>query len=149
MSETSKFRGSVHRRAVLQGMAGVATLALMPRSAGAAGAGKEAPDFAKMVADGKLPKLADRLPDKPMVVDVRDKIGSYGGMWRRGLSGSSDHNGILRCIGNMGLTRWDFDFTKVAAQRRRELGRERRFQHLYLPPAQGHEVVGRPALHRR
>src|SRR5690606_11076040 len=60
-----------------------------------------------------LPALADRLPENPMVVTPRNAVGSYGGVWRRGLSGSNDHNGILRCIGNMGLTKWDFDFTKA------------------------------------
>ncbi len=105
-------KGRVGRRTVLKGMAGVAAVALMARSANAADA-KEAPDFAKMAADGKLPKVADRLPANPLVVETREKIGGYGGTWVRGLSGSNDHNGILRCIGNMGLTRWDFDFTKV------------------------------------
>ncbi len=104
--------GRVHRRTVLKGMAGAAAVALLPRGAQAA-AGKEAPDLMKMAADGKLPKLADRLPANPLVVETREKIGSYGGMWVRGLSGSNDHNGILRCVGNMGLTKWDFDFTKV------------------------------------
>src|SRR5262249_13172997 len=32
---------------------------------------------------------------------------------RRGLSGSNDHNGILRVIGNMGLVRWNMEFTDV------------------------------------
>ncbi|CAN5361180.1 ABC transporter substrate-binding protein [soil metagenome] len=105
-------KGHIHRRTVLQGMAGVAGVALFARGAQAA-ATKEAPEFAKLVADGKLPKLADRLPANPLVVTPLEKVGTYGGTWRRGLSGSSDHNGILRCIGNMGLTRWDFDFTKV------------------------------------
>ena len=105
-------KGRIGRRTVLKGMAGAAAIALWSRGANAA-EGKEAPELAKMVGDGKLPKLADRLPANPLVVETREKIGSYGGLWRRGLSGSSDHNGILRCIGNMGLTRWDFDFTKV------------------------------------
>src|SRR6185312_1091232 len=100
------------RRLFLQGTAGAAALALLPATAFAAD-GKEAPDVAKLVADGKLPKLADRLPENPMVVTPLDKAGSYGGMWSRGLSGSNDHTGILRCVGNNGLTRWDLDFTKV------------------------------------
>lgn len=100
------------RRFFLQGTAGVAGLALLPRAAFAADA-KEAPNLAQLVAGGKLPKLADRLPEKPMVVTPLEGVGSYGGMWNRGLSGSSDHNGILRCVGNNGLTRWDTDFTKA------------------------------------
>jgi peptide/nickel transport system substrate-binding protein len=104
--------GSIVRRSVLKGMAGAAAFALIPRGAFAA-ASKEAPDLAKMAADGKLPALADRLPENPLVAAPSEKIGQYGGMWVRGLSGSNDHNGILRCVGNMGLTKWDFDFTKV------------------------------------
>jgi peptide/nickel transport system substrate-binding protein len=105
--------GFLGRRLFLKGSAGLAAVALAPRIGFAADGAKEAPDLAKLVADGKLPKLADRLPEKPQVVDTLDAIGTYGGMWRRGLSGSSDHNGILRCIGNNGLTRWNPAFTDI------------------------------------
>ena len=60
-------RGRIERRTVLKGMAGAAAVALLSRGANAAG-GKEAPELAKLVADGKLPKLADRLPANPLVV---------------------------------------------------------------------------------
>ena len=140
-------KGRIGRRTVLKGMAGAAAVALFARGANAA-EGKEAPEFAKLAADGKLPKLADRLPANPLVVETREKIGSYGGMWRRGLSGSSDHNGILRCVGNMGLTRWDFDFTKVLPNVAESWDVSDEFDHIRLPPAQGDEMVGRQALHR-
>ncbi len=104
--------GAVARRTLLQGMAGAATLALLPHQALAQGA-KEAPDLAKLVADGKLPKLADRLPENPLVVQPLEKIGRYGGTLRRGLRGSADHNGILRMVGNQGLVRWNLAFTEV------------------------------------
>ena len=67
--------GAVARRTVLQGMAGAAALTLLPHQA-LAQAAKEAPDLAKLVADGKLPKLADRLPEKPLVVQPIEKIGT-------------------------------------------------------------------------
>jgi peptide/nickel transport system substrate-binding protein len=102
----------VTRRTVLAGMGAAATLALAPRGAMAAGT-KEAPQLAALVKDGKLPPLAERLPPKPMVVTPVEKIGSYGGSLRRGLRGSSDHNGILRMVGNQGLVRWNMDFTEV------------------------------------
>jgi peptide/nickel transport system substrate-binding protein len=103
---------AINRRLFLQGTAGMAAaMALAPKLALAAD-GKEAPDLADLVASGKLPSLADRISENPMVVETRDVIGSFGGMWRRGLAGSNDHNGILRCIGNMGLTQWNFEFTK-------------------------------------
>jgi hypothetical protein len=65
-------KASIHRRTVLQGMAGMAAVAMLPATANAAG-DKEAPEFAKMVADGKLPKLGDRLPQSPLVVTPMER----------------------------------------------------------------------------
>ncbi|WP_293855418.1 ABC transporter substrate-binding protein [uncultured Alsobacter sp.] len=101
----------IDRRDVLKGLAGAAALATMAGPALAQAAG-EAPDFAKAAADGKLPKLADRLPSNPLVIKA-DKVGKYGGSLRRGLRGSADHNGILRLVGNQGLVRWNLEFTEV------------------------------------
>ncbi|AMJ60376.1 ABC transporter substrate-binding protein [Bosea sp. PAMC 26642] len=101
----------VRRRDVLKGLAGAATLSAIPQGA-MAQAAKEAPALAKMTADGKLPALAERIPANPMVVPV-EKVGRYGGSLRRGLRGSSDHNGILRLVGNQGLVRWNLAFTEV------------------------------------
>jgi peptide/nickel transport system substrate-binding protein len=100
------------RRDVLKGMAGAAALSLAAESALAQAAKSEAPDLAKLAAEGKLPKLADRLPSSPMVVNA-EKVGKYGGALRRGLRGSADHNGILRLVGNQGLVRWNLEFTAV------------------------------------
>lgn len=75
--------------------------------------GGEAPALADLVKASKLPPLADRLPKKPMVVTPYEKVGTYGGTLRRGLRGSSDHNGILRMVGNQSLVRWNLDFTEV------------------------------------
>ncbi len=99
------------RRTVLKGFVGAAALASVGQSAFAQQA-KEAPALAKMAADGKLPALAQRMPATPMVVQV-EKVGAYGGSLRRGLRGSSDHNGILRLVGNQGLVRWNLAFTEV------------------------------------
>ncbi len=76
-------------------------------------AANEAPSLAKMVADGKLPALAQRLPDNPEVVKPLNSIGKYGGTLRRSLGGSNDHNSILRIVSPQGLTRWMPDFSKV------------------------------------
>lgn len=40
---------------------------------------KEAPDLAKMVSEGKLPPVKERLPEQPVVTPVREAIGKYGG----------------------------------------------------------------------
>lgn len=115
MSEESKdgvrrSRG-LHRRDMLKGAAGAAAITAFAGPA-LAQAAKEAPDLAKAAADGKLPKLADRVGANPLAIKV-EKIGRYGGQLRRGLRGSADHNGILRMVGNQGLVRWNLAFTEV------------------------------------
>ncbi len=104
-------RAGVGRRIVLKGFAGAAALAGVGGNA-LAQASKEAPTLAKMVTDGKLPALAQRLPSVPLVIQA-EKVGVYGGALRRGLRGSADHNGILRMVGNQGLVRWNLAFTEV------------------------------------
>ena len=91
---------NAQRRQVLKGFAGAVTLAGVGSTAWAQ-AGKEAPALAKLVSDGKLPALAQRLPSAPLVIQA-EKVGTYGGALRRGLRGSADHNGILRMVGNQG-----------------------------------------------
>src|SRR5207245_5746731 len=99
------------RRKVLKGFVGAAALSAMPQAARAETA-KEPPALAELVSSGKLPALAERVPANPLVVKL-EKLGRYGGSLRRGLRGSSDHNGILRMVGNQGLVRWNLAFTEV------------------------------------
>lgn len=40
----------------------------------------EAPELAKMVAEGELPPLEERIPEDPLVVEPIEKIGNYGGI---------------------------------------------------------------------
>lgn len=40
---------------------------------------QEAPMLKKLVQAGKLPPIAERLPDEPMIVSPYDQIGTYGG----------------------------------------------------------------------
>ena len=111
--QDSKTESAVSRRVLLQGVAGVAALAASPPLALAQAAPKEAPELARMVAENRLPPLDQRLPRNPMVVTPHETVGRYGGTLRRGLRGSSDHNGILRMVGNQGLVRWNLEFTQV------------------------------------
>lgn len=99
---------NVGRRAFVAGAA-----AMSAGPALAQGAAKEAPALAALVAEGKLPKLADRVGANPLVITPLEKAGTYGGQLRRGLRGSADHNGILRMVGNQGLVRWNAAFTEV------------------------------------
>ncbi|MBA7543989.1 Periplasmic alpha-galactoside-binding protein [subsurface metagenome] len=43
----------------------------------------EAPMLKKMVERGELPPVEERLPSSPVVLQTLDKIGQYGGTWRR------------------------------------------------------------------
>lgn len=56
----------------------------------------EAPMLAEKVAAGELPPVADRLPAEPVVVDVLEEIGQYGGTWNRLWLGLSDSPGPSR-----------------------------------------------------
>jgi len=73
---------------------------------------KEAPILADLVKAGKLPSVDERLPENPMVVDVVDSIGQYGGVWRRGFLGPSDYNGYVRIVDDA-LVVFSADGTKV------------------------------------
>ena len=57
-----------------------------------------APMFDAAVSSGALPAVDDRLPSEPLVQDVTDAIGTYGGTLRRGFLGPSDHNNYTRVV---------------------------------------------------
>lgn len=58
----------------------------------------EAPELAKCVAAGELPPVEDRLPDEPLIIPPIERIGQYGGTWRRGFMGRADQNNFDRII---------------------------------------------------
>ena len=74
---------------------------------------RESPILAARVAKGELPPVAERLPRDPEVITPFAEIGSYGGTLHGGLTGSNDHNSILRMVGPQGFTRWNLDWTEV------------------------------------
>ena len=47
---------------------------------------------------GKLPPVEQRLPEQPLVVPVVEKIGEYGGVWRRAFLGPADANNYVRVV---------------------------------------------------
>src|SRR5215510_2080257 len=85
------------RRAVI-GLAVGAGLALAGPSVWAQGKYKEAPSLAEQVKAGKLPPVEQRLPQTPLVVPVVDKVGEYGGTWRRAFLGPADSNNYVRVV---------------------------------------------------
>ncbi|NLE57794.1 MAG: ABC transporter substrate-binding protein [Planctomycetes bacterium] len=72
----------------------------------------EAPDLKKLVEEGKLPPVEERLPEEPLVMPVVDEIGQYGGVWRRGFLGPSDANNYVRVVYDA-LARYNIDGSKV------------------------------------
>ena len=58
----------------------------------------EAPSLAALVASGELPPVEERLPAEPLVQEVTESIGTYGGTLRRGFLGPSDHNNYTRVV---------------------------------------------------
>jgi len=58
----------------------------------------EAPALVDPVKAGKLPPVEQRLPEQPLVVPVVEKIGQYGGIWRRAFLGPADANNYVRVV---------------------------------------------------
>ena len=108
-----------------------------------AGGYSEAPMLAELVAAGTLPPVDERLPENPMVMDVAEGIGNYGGTLRRGFKGVSDRWGPTKHVDRL-LVWWDKDL--IQRPRLVECLRvERRRHHLDLPSAPRNEMVGRCA----
>ena len=65
-----------------------------------------------LVESGELPPVAERLPKEPLVQEVVEEIGTYGGTLRRGFLGPSDHNNYTRVVYDA-LARYSPDGTEV------------------------------------
>jgi len=75
---------------------------------------KESPEFAKQVAAGALPPVAERIGQDPLVIKPLHEIGRYGGTIRRGFLGTGDRQNANRfCAGPDNLLYWDYSGTKV------------------------------------
>ncbi|MFT4171973.1 MAG: ABC transporter substrate-binding protein [Rhodocyclaceae bacterium] len=60
-------------------------------------------------ANKQLPPVDKRVPEKPLVVKPLGTNGAFGGTLRTVVRATGDQNGILRMIGNQGLTHWTQD----------------------------------------
>jgi ABC-type transport system substrate-binding protein len=75
---------------------------------------KEAPQLAELVKAGKLPPVAERVGQDPLVIKPLHEIGKYGGTWRGGFTGPADFwNGYRCCSGPDHLLFWDYTGDKV------------------------------------
>ena len=72
----------------------------------------EAPALAEQVKAAKLPPVEQRLPEQPLVVPVVEKIGEYGGVWRRAFLGPADANNYVRVVYD-GLFRFTPDGAEI------------------------------------
>jgi peptide/nickel transport system substrate-binding protein len=74
----------------------------------------EAPQLAESVKAGKLPPVAERIGQDPLVIKPVHEIGKYGGTWRRGFTGPADFwNGLHSVSGPDHILFWDYTGYKV------------------------------------
>src|SRR5207244_52678 len=74
---------------------------------------KEAPQLAELVKAGKLPPVAERIGQDPLVIRPLREIGKYGGTWRRGFTGAFDTSNGHRVAQNDKLLYFDYTGTKI------------------------------------
>jgi peptide/nickel transport system substrate-binding protein len=67
----------------------------------------------EQVKTGKLPAVADRLPEHPFVETMIDGVGKYGGTLRTTILANGDQYNLTRTIANELLVRWDPKWQKV------------------------------------
>ncbi len=65
---------------------------------------EESPLLEKLVEEGKLPTLEERLPKEPAVLQPADAIGTYGGTLKRVWKGPSDKWGVRKLVGERFVT---------------------------------------------
>jgi peptide/nickel transport system substrate-binding protein len=78
--------------------AAVVAMAIGHSAVAQSGKYKESPELTELVKAGKLPPVESRLPEQPLVVPVTEKVGEYGGVWRRAFLGPADANNYVRVV---------------------------------------------------
>jgi peptide/nickel transport system substrate-binding protein len=73
---------------------------------------KESPLLAEQVKAGRLPAVDKRLPEDPLVVPTVERVGQYGGTWRRAFLGPADANNYVRVVYDS-LFRFSPDGSKI------------------------------------
>lgn len=103
----------MHRRNRLTYLTGVASACLAVTMAQPALGFEEAPTLKERVAAGELPPVDERLPQNPLVLEVVDQTGEYGGTIRRAILGGGDQHNMVRTIGSDNMVRWDPTWSEV------------------------------------
>jgi peptide/nickel transport system substrate-binding protein len=73
----------------------------------------EAPGLAEQVDAGNLPPVDERLPENPVVVDVAESIGRYGGTWNTTLLGGGDNSWFVKTMDYERLFRFAPNSTEI------------------------------------
>jgi len=77
---------------------------------------RQAPDLKKLVEEGSLPPVEERLPGNPLVMKPLRQVGHYGGTWQR-FSLSEDWPFFCgMALYGDSYIRWDDDGTRLAPQ---------------------------------
>jgi peptide/nickel transport system substrate-binding protein len=77
---------------------------------------KEAPSLAALVQQGKLPPVADRIGQDPLIVQPLRAIGKYGGTMRRAFNSAGDIQNVARFTsGPDSMITWDWTWKKLYA----------------------------------
>ncbi len=66
----------------------------------------EAPVLAELVAEGRLPPVAERTGPEPVVLEGVDGIGRYGGTWYRLVNSLTDFTTVYWRLSGSNLVRW-------------------------------------------
>jgi len=76
---------------------------------------KEAPTLDALVKSGKLPPVAQRLPEPSQLLVIKplNEIGKYGGNWRRAFTGPADHENGNRINSADKILTFDYTGTKI------------------------------------
>ena len=67
---------------------------------------QESPLLAELVAEGKLPPVAERVGEEPLILEGPEGVGNYGGTWVRAASSATDVSVITWRLSCTGLVRW-------------------------------------------
>ena len=67
---------------------------------------RQAPILDKLVKEGELPPVEERIPEEPLVLEGVDGIGTHGGTWFRVANSPSDIDGSVKRIAGSTLVRY-------------------------------------------
>jgi peptide/nickel transport system substrate-binding protein len=74
---------------------------------------RDAPDVAALVQQGKLPPVAERIGQDPLVIKPVHATGKYGGVMRKAFIGTSDGTAFRFAAGPDSLLYWDWQWSRL------------------------------------